>query len=138
MTYTNVLEMLALSQIPVLAAERNDRHPLVIAGGTCVLNPEPIADFFDFFVIGDGEEVMLELLQVLRAWKAQKTTKKQLLQQVATIDGIYVPSLYKVEYHPDGRLKSFTPTVPEAKPTIQRRIVNKVTGAGHQTNSILY
>ena len=62
MTYTNVLEMLALAQIPVLAAERNDAHPLVIAGGTCVLNPEPIADFFDFFVIGDGEEVVLELL----------------------------------------------------------------------------
>ena len=126
MTYTNVLEMLALSQIPVLAAERNDSHPLVIAGGTCVLNPEPIADFFDFFVIGDGEEVTLELLQVIRTWKAQKTTKKQLLQQVATINGIYVPSLYKVEYHPDGRLKSFTPTVPEAKPTIQRRIVKKL------------
>ena len=126
MTYTNVLEMLALSEIPVLTAERNDSHPLVIAGGTCVLNPEPIADFFDFFVIGDGEEVTLELLQVIRIWKAQKTTKKQLLQQVATISGIYVPRLYKVEYYPDGRLKSFTPTVPEAKPTIQRRIVKKL------------
>ena len=126
MTYTNVLEMLALSQIPVLAAERNDGHPFVIAGGTCVLNPEPIADFFDFFIIGDGEEVVLELLEVIRAWKAQKTTKKQLLQQVATINGIYVPSLYEVEYYPDGRLKSFNPTVPEAKPTIQRRIVNKL------------
>ena len=126
MTYTNVLEMLALSQIPVLAAERNDGHPLVIAGGTCVLNPEPIADFFDFFVIGDGEEVVLELLEVIRSGKAQKTTKKQLLQQVATINGIYVPSLYEVEYYPDGRLKSFNPTVPEAKPTIQRRIVNKL------------
>ena len=126
LTYTNVLEMLALSRIPVLAAERDDAHPLLIAGGTCVLNPEPMADFFDFFVIGDGEEVTLELLQVFRAWKAQKTTKKQLLQQVATIDGIYVPSLYKVEYHPDGCLESFTPTAPEAKPIIQRRIVNRL------------
>lgn len=126
MTYTNVLEMLALSQIPVLAAERNDSHPLVIAGGTCVLNPEPIAVFFDFFVIGDGEEVTLELLQVIRAWKEQKTTKEQLLRQVAKLDGIYVPSLYEVEYYPDGRLKSFSPTVPEAKPIIQRRIVNKL------------
>jgi radical SAM family uncharacterized protein len=126
MTYTNVLEMLALSQIPVLAAERNDSYPLVIAGGTCVLNPEPIADFFDFFVIGDGEEVTLELLQVIRAWKEQKTTKGQLLRQVAKLNGIYVPSLYKVEYYPDGRLKSFSPTVPEAKPIIQRRIVTKL------------
>ena len=77
MTYTNVLEMLALSQIPVLAAERNEAHPLVIAGGTCVLNPEPIADFFDFFVIGDGEEVVLELLDLIRDWKAKKITKQQ-------------------------------------------------------------
>jgi radical SAM family uncharacterized protein len=126
LTYTNVLEMLALSQIPVLAAERNDSYPLVIAGGTCVVNPEPMADFFDFFVIGDGEEVLLELLQVFRTWKAQRTAKNQLLQQVAAIQGIYVPSLYNVAYHPDGRLKSFTPTVPEAKPTIQRRIVNQL------------
>ena len=126
LTYTNVLEILALSEIPVLVAERNDAYPLVIAGGTCVLNPEPIADFFDFFVIGDGEEVTLELLPLIRLWKVQKITKKQLLQQVATISGIYVPSLYKVDYYPDGRLKSFTPTVPEAKPTIQRRIVNKL------------
>ena len=126
MTYTNVLETLALSQIPVLAAERNDSHPLIIAGGTCVLNPEPLVDFFDLFVIGDGEEVTLELLQTIRSWKEQKTTKNQLLQQIATINGVYVPSLYKVEYHPDGRLKNFTPIVSEAKSTIQRRIVKKL------------
>jgi len=126
MTYTNVLEMLALSQIPVLSSERKEGYPLVIAGGTCALNPEPMADFIDFFVIGDGEEVTLELLQVLRTCKSLKTTKKQLLQQVASIDGIYVPSLYKVEYHTNGQLNSFTPLVPEAKATIQRRIVNKL------------
>ena len=73
-----------------------------------------------------ARELILELLQVLRKWKAHKTPKKQLLQQVATINGIYVPSLYKVEYNPDGQLKSFTPLVPEAKTTIQRRIVNKL------------
>jgi radical SAM family uncharacterized protein len=123
MTYTNVLEMLSLSKIPVLAAERNESQPLVIAGGTCVLNPEPIADFFDFFVIGDGEEVMLELLPIIREWKTKKISKQQLLREVAKINGIYVPSLYKVEYHPDGTLKSFTPAVAEAKSTIWRRIV---------------
>ena len=126
MTYTNVLEMLALAKIPVLAADRDDSYPLVIGGGTCVLNPEPMADFFDFFVIGDGEEVLPELLDVIRTWKIQKATKKQLLQQVTAIEGIYVPSLYEVEYYPDGLLKSVTPTVPEAKPTIKRRIVNKL------------
>jgi len=126
MTYTNVLEMLALAQIPVLAAERGELSPLVIAGGTCVLNPEPIADFFDFFVIGDGEEVVLELLDVMRAWKTNKSTKQKLLREVAKIEGIYVPSFYQVEYHTDGRLKSFMPTVPEAKPSIKCRIVNKL------------
>ncbi|MFC1915674.1 TIGR03960 family B12-binding radical SAM protein [Chloroflexota bacterium] len=128
LTYTNVLNMLQLAQIPVLAAERDDSYPVVIAGGSCVLNPEPMADFIDFFVIGDGEEVLLELLESFREWHKQgkSATKKQLFRQVATISGIYVPSLYQVEYQADGLLKSITPTVAEAKPVIQRRIVNKL------------
>jgi radical SAM family uncharacterized protein len=129
MTYTNVLEALSLSKIPVLAAERNESHPLVIAGGTCVLNPEPVADFFDFFVIGDGEEAVLELLPSIRDWKTKKLSKQQLLREVAKIDGVYVPGLYKVEYSPDGTLKSFTPTVLEAKPVIKKRIVKKLPAA---------
>ena len=129
MTYTNVLEALSLSKIPVLAAERNESHPLVIAGGTCVLNPEPVADFFDFFVIGDGEEAVLELLPSIRDWKTKKLSKQQLLREVAKIDGVYVPGLYKVEYSPDGTLKSFTPTVPEAKPVIKKRIVKTLPAA---------
>ncbi len=125
LTYTNVLNMLDLAEIPVLASERNDSHPLVIAGGSCALNPEPMADFFDFFVIGDGEEVLLELLDSFRNWKRQGkgAPKEHLLRQVATIPGIYVPSLYQVEYQTDGLVKSITPTVPEARPSIQRRIV---------------
>ncbi len=128
LTYTNVLNMLHLAQIPVLAAERNDSHPVVIAGGSCMLNPEPMADFIDFFVIGDGEEVLLELVDCFRGWKHQgkKATKKELLHQVAAIPGIYVPSLYQVEYYADGLIKSFTPTALQAKPTIQRRIVTKL------------
>jgi radical SAM family uncharacterized protein len=129
MTYTNVLELLSLSQIPVLAAERDETQPLVIAGGTCVLNPEPIADFFDFFVIGDGEEAVLELLPAIREWKTKKLSKQQLLREVAKLAGVYVPSLYKVEYQPDGRLKSFIPTVPKAKPTINKRIVRTLPAA---------
>ncbi len=128
LTYTNVLNMLDLAQIPVLASERNDTHPLVIAGGSGTLNPEPMADFIDFFVIGDGEEVLLELLDSFRNWQRQgkAATKEALLRQVATIPGIYVPSLYRVEYQADGLIKSITPTVPEAKPTIERRIVTKL------------
>ncbi len=126
LTYTNVLNMLDLAQIPVLASERNNSHPLVIAGGSCTLNPETMADFIDFFVIGEGEEVLLELLDSFRNWKHQNTPKKELLRQVATVPGIYVPSLYQVEYQADGLVKSITPTTPEARATIQRRIVVKL------------
>jgi len=126
LTYTNVLNMLHLAQIPVLAAERDDSHPIVIAGGTCALNPEPMADFIDFFVIGDGEEALPELLDCFRDWKGKAAPKQQLFQQVANIPGIYVPSLYQVEYQAAGLFKSITPTVPQAKPSIQRRIVNKL------------
>ncbi|MFC1978132.1 TIGR03960 family B12-binding radical SAM protein [Chloroflexota bacterium] len=128
LTYTNVLNMLDLAQIPVLASERNDSHPLIIAGGGCALNPEPMADFIDFFAIGDGEEVLFEILDSFRNWKQpdKRAPKEALLRQAATIPGIYVPSLYQVEYQADGLLKSLTPAVPEAKPIIQRRIVAKL------------
>ncbi len=127
LTYTNVLNMLDLAQIPVQARERNERHPLVIAGGSCVLNPEPMADFIDLFVIGDGEEVALELLDSYREWKkAGGTGKGDFLRQAAKIPGIYVPGLYHAEYQADGCLKSLTPSVPEAKPHIRRRIVTKL------------
>ena len=128
LTYTNVLNMLNLAQIPVLAAERDGSYPLVIAGGSCSLNPEPMTDFIDIFVIGDGEDVISELINYFRDWKKQGkgASKKQLFCQVATIPGIYVPSLYQVEYQADGLLKSITPTVAEASPTIQRQIVAKL------------
>ncbi|MFC1958659.1 TIGR03960 family B12-binding radical SAM protein [Chloroflexota bacterium] len=129
LTCTNVLNMLDLAKIPVLASERDDSHPLVIAGGSCVLNPEPMTDFIDLFVIGDGEEVLLELLGSFRNWKREGkgVSKEQLLRQVATIPGIYVPSLYQVEYQADGLVKSITSTISEASPTIQRRIVTKLS-----------
>jgi len=128
LTYTNVLNMLDLAQIPVLASARDDSRPLVIAGGSCALNPEPMANFFDLFVIGDGEEVLLELLDSFRKWKrpGKGAGKEELLRQVATIPGIYVPSLYQVAYQPDGLVKSITPTVSKASPIIKRRIVSQL------------
>ncbi|MFC1992073.1 TIGR03960 family B12-binding radical SAM protein [Chloroflexota bacterium] len=124
LTYTNVLNMLDLADIPVLASERDDSHPLVIAGGSCALNPEPMADFIDLFVIGDGEEALTELLDSFRNYKGQD--RENLLRKLASIPGIYVPSLYQVEYQADGLVKSVTPTVPEASPIIQRRIVSQL------------
>jgi len=126
LTYTNVLNILDLGQIPVLAAERNDSHPIIIAGGSSALNPEPMSDFIDFFVIGEGEEVLPELVNCLREWKTNRAAKKELLRRVANIPGVYVPSLYRVEYQADGVVKGITPTTAEAKAVIQRRIVSKL------------
>ena len=127
LTYTNVLEILGLAGIPVRAAERDGTHPLVIAGGSCALNPEPMSDFIDVFVIGDGEEVVLELLDAFRRWKGgARATKEQLLRRLAGIPGVYVPSLYQVEYGADGTLASIAPSTPEASPTIRRRTVAKL------------
>ena len=126
LTYTNVLNILDLAQIPVLAAERDDSHPVVIAGGSCCLNPEPMSDFFDFFVIGEGEEVLPELIDRLRQWQKNKASKKELLPEVAKIPGVYVPAFYQVEYHADGLVKSFTPTAPAAGAVIERRIVDRL------------
>lgn len=126
LTYTNALNMLDLAGIPVLSAERNDSYPLVIAGGSCVLNPEPMADFIDLFVLGEGEEVLLELIQTFRYWKQEGGRKTELLRQLATIPGIYVPSLYQVHYHADSTVANILSCVPEAKPTIERRLVEKL------------
>jgi radical SAM family uncharacterized protein len=124
LSYTNVLNMLDLAGIPVLASDRADSHPLVIAGGSSCHNPEPMSDFIDAFVIGDGEEVLLEFLDAFRRGKG--AGKEKLLRELAKVDGVYVPSFYQVDYSGDGLIKSFTPTVPEAKPRILKRIVDKL------------
>jgi len=130
LTYTNVLNMLDLAGIPVLAADRGDSLPLVIAGGGCTLNPEPMGDFIDLFVVGEGEEVVIELLEAFRKWKKKGTgSKQELLREAAQIPGIYVPSFYRVDYHPDDTVASITPTVAEAKSVIERRVVNKLLPA---------
>ena len=130
LTYTNVLNMLDLAGIPVLAADRGDSLPLVIAGGGCTLNPEPMGDFVDLFVVGEGEEVVLEFLEVFRKWKKKGPgSKQELLREAAQIPGIYVPSFYRVDYHPDATVASITPTVAEAKSVIERRVVNKLLPA---------
>jgi radical SAM family uncharacterized protein len=122
--YTNVLNMLDLAGIPVLASERTDSHPLVIAGGSCALNPEPMSDFIDVFVIGDGEEVILEFLDVYRDEKGRG--KKALLRKLATVTGVYVPSLHEVKYDSAGLIKSINPTESEVPPRIKRRILSRL------------
>ncbi len=120
LTYTNVLNILELGQIPLFSSQRGYPYPLVIAGGSCALNPEPMADFIDLFVIGEGEEIILELLEVIRAYKGNA---RELVRQAAKLKGVYAPSLYEVCYTEAGLVGSFTPKVSEAKLKIERRIV---------------
>jgi radical SAM family uncharacterized protein len=132
LTYTNVLEILDLAGIPLFARDRAASHPLVIAGGSASLNPEPMADFFDAFVVGDGEEVVVELLGHLREWAARRKNdsdrrvRDDLLRNLAKVPGVYVPSLYEVEYDASGPIKSFKPGTTEAASRIRRRIVSKL------------
>ncbi|MBT9140548.1 MAG: hypothetical protein DDT30_01126 [Dehalococcoidia bacterium] len=134
--------MLDLARIPVLAADRGDSLPLVIAGGSCALNPEPMSDFIDLFVVGEGEEVILELVQAFRCWNSSQQSavkggwagdyrpatidhrlgKRELLCELSKIRGIYVPGLYRTQYLADGSFASIIPQVPQAKATIERRI----------------
>jgi radical SAM family uncharacterized protein len=128
LNYSNVLNMLDLAGIPPLATERGDDAPLIIGGGSGTYNPEPLADFFDLFVIGEGEEVLLELVRAYGEWKGregrrEKGERRELLCRAALIDGVYVPSLYDVSYHPDGTVAGVEPLVPEARPTITKRVV---------------
>ena len=127
LTYTNILEMLDLAGIPVLASERDESWPLVIAGGSGALNPEPMADFIDVFVIGDGEEVVPELIDAYRDWRGSgDASRDSLLRLTAAIPGIYVPRFYDVEYNDDGTIRSVTPNVAEASPVVRQRIVSQL------------
>ncbi|MCD6295533.1 MAG: TIGR03960 family B12-binding radical SAM protein [Deltaproteobacteria bacterium] len=111
--YTNVLNMLDLSGIPVLASERDDAAPLIIAGGPACFNPEPVADFFDVMVIGDGEAAALEICRTVREANKRKTkSKKKLLSQLYHIKGVYVPSYFSVHYNPDGTVHNVEPLRP--------------------------
>ena len=124
LSYNNVLQMLDLAGLPVLAKERTSLTPLVVGGGPCVCNPEPMSDFFDLFILGEGEEVNLELLRLYEKMRPSEPTKEEFLREAAKIEGIYVPSFYDVEYNEDGTVKSITPNVPEAPPRIKKRIIS--------------
>ena len=128
MCYTTILNMLDLAGIPLLSSERGDDMPIVIAGGPCASNPEPLSDFFDLFIIGEGEEVNLELMSLYREHKQRGYHKATFLKEAAQIEGVYVPSLYEVSYHEDGTIAAITPQdgVPA---TIRKRIIRDMDKA---------
>lgn len=127
MCYTNILQVLDLAQIPLNAGERTKEHPFVIGGGPCAYNPEPLADFFDLFYIGEGETQYFHLMDVYKIWKKSGAPREAFLKQAAQVPGIYVPSLYDVEYHGDGTIRSMHPNCPEAPAQVKKQIVMDVT-----------
>ncbi|MGN1422573.1 MAG: TIGR03960 family B12-binding radical SAM protein [Oscillospiraceae bacterium] len=122
MCYTTILEMLDLAGLPVLAKDRTALTPIVMAGGPCVCNAEPLTDFIDLFALGEGEEMNLELMRLMEECKKEGATKQVFLRRAAQIEGIYVPSLYDVDYNPDGTVKSITPR-DGAPAQVKKRIV---------------
>lgn len=122
LSFTNILYMLELGNIPLLSKDRQDLFNIVVAGGPCACNPEPLADFIDLFFIGEGEEVDLEVIDLYKQCRKDGCSKQEFLVKAAQIQGVYVPSLYDVEYNADGTLKSFTPTN-GAPQTIKKRII---------------
>ncbi len=123
MCYTNVLQLLDLSQMPLLARDRGEEYPLVIGGGACAYNPEPIAPFFDMFYIGEGETVYDALFDAYKANRAAGGTKEEFLVKAANIPGIYVPAFYDVTYQEDGTIASFAPNRPDVPEKIQKQVV---------------
>ncbi len=127
MCYTNILQILDLAQIPMKAEERTKEDPFVIGGGPCAYNPEPLADFFDLFYIGEGETQYFHLLDLYKSWKESGAPRERFLKQAAQVPGIYVPSLYDVEYREDGTIRSMHPNCPEAPDRVKKQIVMDMT-----------
>lgn len=126
MSYTNILNILDLSKIPLLSKERTDEDPIIIGGGPCAYNPEPLAEFIDVFVIGEGEEVILEILDIYKKHRKGNWNKKEYLKEIANIEGIYVPRFYQVKYKEDNTIEKFYPIEEGVPETIKKRFVRNL------------
>ncbi len=136
LSFTNVLAMLDLADIPLQRTMRGDDFPLVVVGGPSALNPEPISDFIDCAVIGDGEDVIVELCAAVREAKAAGETKTALLERLSTIEGVYVPSLFEVTYQPDGAIAAISPLGAQGQ-KVRRRVLADLADAPYPTTPIV-
>ena len=136
MCYTNILNMLMLSGVPFLAKDRHDLRNMVFAGGVCAFNPEPLADFVDFFSLGEGEDITVEIVSLYDRAKAEGWSKDAFLMEVSKIPGVYVPSFYQHSYHPDGTLKEVT-ALHGAPKFVTKRIVEDLDHAYWPTKMIV-
>ena len=137
MCYTNILQILDLSGIPLHAEDRTEKDPLVIGGGPCTYNPEPLAEFFDLFYIGEGETVYGQLLDKYKEYKAAGKSRREFLEAAAGIEGIYVPQFYDAQYHEDGTLSSFMPNNENAPAQVKKQVVMDVTDAPYPMKPVV-
>jgi radical SAM family uncharacterized protein len=136
MCYTNILNCLDLAGLPVRAADRTELSPIVIAGGPCTCNPEPLADFIDLFSLGEGEELTLEIMELYRKHKKLGSDKATFLREAAQLDGVYVPSLYDIEYNDDHTIKSVTPRE-NAPAMVRKRIIADLDKCHYPDNFVV-
>lgn len=137
MSYTNVLAMLDLSGIPLLSKERNSSHPIICAGGPCAVNPEPMADIIDFFMVGEGEEVLPEVMDIYRDYKKSGSKNRDdFLLKIAQLDGVYVPKFYDVTYNEDGTIKERI-KLKDVKDTVKKRVVENFDSLPHPEDIIV-
>ncbi len=136
MCYTNILEMLDLAGLPLLASERTSLTPIVMGGGPCVCNAEPLADFFDLFAIGEGEELNLEIMRLMEKCKKENRTKAEFLKMASEIEGVYVPSLYDISYNADGTVSAIVPKngAPEK---VRKRIISDLDKSYYPENFVV-
>jgi radical SAM family uncharacterized protein len=140
MNYTGLLNLLDLGKIPLFRQEREGNYPLIIAGGPCCVNPEPLADFVDLFVVGEAEELIQEIINSLKKWRyAIRNTpaRQDLLFELAKIEGVYIPAFYSVEYCADGRIKNISPKHTGVSQKIKKRIVRNLNDAPYPKKTIL-
>lgn len=136
LSYSNIINMMELANIPLLAAERETGFPLVLGGGPCAYNPEPLADFFDAFLIGDGEEAIIEIAAVFREWKQSGGEKRVLLSRLATIEGVYVPSFFQFDYEESGRISARVALV-DGYEKVKRRFVADLNAAQYPIEPVV-
>lgn len=129
MSYTNIINMLDLAEIPVKSSQRTEKHPFVCAGGPCAFNPEPLADFVDFFMLGEGEDIICEVMDAYKIWKTEGTSREAFLIKIAAIQGIYVPAFYETFYNADGTINATTPVNKDYPQKIRKRIIKELDAA---------
>lgn len=137
MSFTNILNMIELAGIKLLAKDRKESDPIIIGGGPCAFNPEPLADFFDVILVGDGEEHLVQIMKMYGDAKENGLSKEEFYKKIAAIDGVYIPSFYEVTYNENGTIKSYDKKYENAPDRVKRAIISDIDGTDFPVNPIV-